>query len=142
MQSLHYVKVTNEFFVHSIHFWKAVLQCRKCSYFYSVYCSNVLGFVFAIHNWRRYHATLPNTSKIQKCRSGILIVFCLFCIDWCIFIFHHTAVPTLEKVQSKMQTLPSPQWAHLDTEEFHQIASYSVQNPLLLFIRQYKFNDM
>jgi len=56
----------------------------------------------------------------------------------------------LEKVQSKMQTQSSPQWAHLDTEEFQQIVSYSVQDPvsysvqdpLLLFIRQYKFNDM
>jgi len=41
-----------------------------------------------------------------------------------------------------MQTLPSPQWAHLDNEVFQQIVSYSVQDPHLLFIRQYKFNDV
>lgn len=75
---------------------------------------------------------------------SVEVAYCdLFVLHWLyIFIFHHTAVPTLVKVQSKMQTLPSPQWAHLDNEEFQKIVSYSVQDPHLLFIRQYKFNDM
>jgi hypothetical protein len=57
-------------------------------------------------------------------------------------MFPYAGVPALEKVQSKIQTLPSPQWAHLDNEEFHQIVSYAVENPHMLFVRQYKFHDM
>jgi hypothetical protein len=56
------------------------------------------------------------------------------------FLFSCT-VPDLKKVQPKSQTLPSPQWAHLDTEEFQEIFFVCADNPHHLFVRLSKFND-
>jgi hypothetical protein len=71
--------------------------------------------------------------KIQKCRSAIFLTT-LTC-------FFHIAVPALKKVQPKIQRLPSPQWAHLDTEIFQEVVIVCADNPHQLFIRHYKFSD-
>lgn len=55
--------------------------------------------------------------------------------------FSHIAAPILKKVQPKIHTLPSPQWAHLDTETIQKILIICADNPHQMFIHRYKFRD-
>lgn len=71
--------------------------------------------------------------KLQKCGSEIFVTT-LNC-------FSHIAVPASKNVQTKIQTLPSPQWAQPDTEIFEEISIIHAHNPHQLFIQRCKFSD-
>jgi hypothetical protein len=113
----------------------------KLSYFYSVGFTYFFN-VFPLSATREY-AMLPIEHLFYVCRIEhfLSLLMCL-CGIFINVSFSCTKVPNLEKGQCKIKTLPSPQWAHLDAEEFQEVVFVCADSPHQFFVRHRKFNDM